>query len=126
MSYISITEKGSFNNTEAYLRRLKTSDLFRVLNKYGTLGVNALSNATPVDSGVTANSWYYEIKQRSGYYSIVWHNHNVVDGRPIAILLQYGHGTGTGGYVQGRDYIMPAIRPIFDQMAADAWREVTK
>jgi hypothetical protein len=123
---ITFTEKGSFNNTETYLRRLKTTDLRDVLAKYGSLGVNALSNATPVETGLTAASWYYEIKGRPGYYSIVWHNNHVVDGRPIAILLQYGHGTGTGGYVQGRDYIMPAIRPIFDKMAADAWREVTK
>ena len=123
---IEITQKGSFNNTEMYLRRLKSSDLYAVLNKYGSLGVAALSNATPVRSGLTAASWSYEIVQRRGYYSIRWHNSNVHDGIPIAILIQYGHGTRTGGYVQGRDYIMPAIRPIFDQMANDAWREVTK
>lgn len=123
---IEITEKGSFNNTERYLSHLKNDDLYKTLSRYGSLGVAALSNATPVRTGETANSWYYEIVSRKGYYSIRWHNHHVVDGRPIAILLQYGHGTGTGGYVQGRDYIMPAIRKIFDQMAAEAWREVTK
>ena len=123
---ITITEKGSFKNTEAYLSRLKSSDLYATLAKYGIKGQDALSNATPAETGKTAASWYYEIIQRKGYYSIRWHNSNVVDGRPIAILLQYGHGTGTGGYVQGRDYIMPAIRPIFDQMAEEAWREVTK
>ena len=123
---ISFTQKGSFNNTEKYLRRLKQADLFAVLNKYGSMGVNALSNATPADSGQTAGSWSYTIQQRKGYYSIRWHNSNNVNGIPIAVLIQYGHGTGTGGYVQGRDYINPAIRPIFDQMANEAWREVTR
>lgn len=123
---IEITQKGSFDNTERYLSHLSKDDLYATLSKYGSLGVNALSNATPQDTGETANSWYYEIKQHKGYYSIRWHNHHVNEGRPIAILIQYGHGTGTGGYVQGRDYIMPAIRPIFDQIAAEAWKEVTK
>jgi hypothetical protein len=123
---ISFTEKGSFNNTERYLARLKTAELYAVLNKYGTMGVNVLSNATPVDSGITAGSWYYTIEQRRGYYSIRWHNRHDVNGTPLAVMLQYGHGTGTGGYVEGRDFIMPAIRPIFEQMANDAWREVTR
>lgn len=123
---ITITEKGSFSNTERYLRRLKSSDLYGVLNKYGALGVAALSSATPIDSGETAASWYYTVVQRPGYYSIRWHNRNDRDGIPIAVLIQYGHGTGTGGYVQGRDYIMPAIRPVFDQIVAEAVREVTK
>jgi hypothetical protein len=123
---ITITEKGNFNNTERYLRRLKTLELSAVLNKYATLGQNALSNATPVESGETAASWYYTIVSRPGYYSIRWHNRHVEDGVPIAVILQYGHGTGTGGYVQGRDYIMSAIRPVFDQIATEAWREVTR
>jgi ribose 1,5-bisphosphokinase PhnN len=123
---ITITEKGNFNNTERYLRRLKSDQLSAILNRYGSLGVNALSNATPRETGETAASWYYTTVSRKGYYSIRWHNHHVEDGVPIAVILQYGHGTGTGGYVQGRDYIMPAIRPIFDQIAAEAWREVTK
>lgn len=123
---ITITEKGSFKNTERYLKRLKTSTLITVLNKYGNLGVTALSGATPVDSGATASSWYYTIVQRKGYYSIRWHNRNERNGIPIAVLIQYGHGTRNGGYVQGRDFIMPAIRPIFDQIAAEAWKEVTK
>lgn len=126
MGMISFTQKGSFKNTERYLSKLSASQAFAVLSKYGSLGVNALSNATPVESGLTAQSWYYEIVQRTGFYSIRWHNHNVNEGKPIAILIQYGHGTGTGGYVQGRDYINPAIRPIFDQMANDLWREVTQ
>jgi hypothetical protein len=85
-----------------------------------------LAAATPVDSGQTAASWYYTTEQRSGYYSIRWHNRNNENGFPVAVMLQYGHGTGTGGFVQGRNYIMPAIRPIFDQIAAEAWKEVTK
>jgi hypothetical protein len=123
---ITITQKGSFKNTEQYLSRLKSAQLYSVLNKYGSIGVNALSNATPVESGETAASWTYSIVQRPGYYSIRWHNNHNHNGVPIAVLLQYGHGTGTGGYVQGRDYINPAVRPIFDQMANEAWKEVTK
>jgi hypothetical protein len=123
---ITITQKGSFNNTEQWLSRLKSAQLYAVLSKYGTLGQNALSNATPIDSGETAASWYFTIEQRPGYYSIRWHNRHEERGLPIAVLLQYGHGTGTGGYVQGRDYIMPAIRPIFDQIVAEAMREVSK
>jgi hypothetical protein len=123
---IEITQKGSFKNTEQYLSRLSKSDLFATLSRYGSLGVSALSNATPTRTGLTAESWYYEIVQRKGYYSIRWHNRNVHEGKPIAILIQYGHGTGTGGYVVGRDYIMPAIRPIFDRIANEAWKEVTK
>lgn len=122
---ITITQKGSFKNTERYLAKLKSAQRSAILNRYGSIGVNALSNATPYRTGLTAQSWYYEIVQRPGYYSIRWHNRHVVDGRPIAILLQYGHGTRQGGYVQGRDYIMPAIRPIFDQMANAVWKEVT-
>ncbi len=123
---ITITQRGSFNNTERYLARLKAAELFNVLNKYGSIGVIALSNATPVDSGLTAGSWSYTIEQGPGHYSIIWHNSNDISGTPLAVMLQYGHGTGTGGYVQGRDYINPAMRPVFEQMAADAWREVTR
>lgn len=123
---ITITQRGSFSNSERLLLRWKSGRIFAALNKYGEMGCAALASATPVDTGLTAASWTYDIVQRSGYYSIRWKNTNVHDGRPIAILLQYGHGTGTGGYVQGRDYIMPAIRPIFDQIAAEAWKEVTR
>lgn len=123
---ITITQKGSFNNTERYLNRLKHAQVTSILQRYGSIGVNALSNATPVESGVTAASWTYSIVQRPGYYSIRWHNSHENKGVPIAVLLQYGHGTGTGGYVQGRDYINPAVRPIFDQIANEVWKEVTK
>lgn len=123
---ITITQKGSFDKTEKYLRNLKLSKLLAVLNKYGSIGVDALARATPVETGETAASWYYTIVQRPGYYSIRWHNRHEDKGFPVAVMLQYGHGTGTGGYVQGRNYIMPAIRPVFDQIAAEAWEEVTK
>lgn len=126
MPIITITEKGDFSNTERWLAKLKRQEQYAVLSKYGTLGQNALSNATPVESGLTAASWSFSIVQRPGYYSIRWHNSHVEDGVPIAVILQYGHGTGTGGYVQGRDYIMPAIRPIFDQILAEAMREVNR
>ena len=119
---ITITQKGSFSNTEKYLSRMKDADAFAVLSKYGSLGANALSNATPLESGETAGAWYYTIVQRKGYYSIRWHNRHIEDGVPIAVILQYGHGTRNGGYVEGRDYIMPAIRPIFDQISAEADR----
>jgi hypothetical protein len=122
----SFTQKGDWETTTRYLNRMKALNLAAVLNKYGAQGVAALSGATPVRSGQTAGSWSYDIVQHTGYCSIRWHNSNIVGGKPLAILLQYGHGTGTGGYVQGRDYINPAIRPIFDRMADEAWREVTK
>lgn len=103
----------------------KGPSIFDQLSKYGDEGVAALSAATPTDEGTTANSWYYEIIQDATSWSIVWGNSNVVDGAPIAVLIQHGHGTGTGGYVQGRDYINPALRSIFDRMADDAWKAVT-
>ena len=117
---ITFTQKGNFNNTERYLRKLSEGDVLSTLNKYGSLGVNALSNATPRESGATAASWYFTTVQ--GYYSIRWHNRHIEDGVNIAVILQYGHGTRNGGYVEGRDYIMPAIRPIFDQISAEADR----
>lgn len=123
---ITITQKGNFDKTAAYLNRLKSAQLFAVLNKYGEIGAQALAAATPVDSGLTSGSWSYTIQVKTGYYSIRWHNSNVVADAPLAVLLQYGHGTGTGGYVQGRDYINPAIRPVFDQMSADIEREVRR
>lgn len=93
--------------------------------KYGIEGVEALASATPVDSGKTADSWSYEITGNKSFASITWNNSNINNGVSIAIILNYGHGTGTGGYVAGREYISPAIRPIFDRIADDAWREVT-
>lgn len=123
---ISFRQKGDFSKFTRYLERLKETTKHGLLDKYGREGVAALSSATPVDSGLTASSWYYEIEHTNGSATIAFHNSNINDGVPIAIILQYGHGTGTGGWVQGRDYINPAIRPIFDRIANDAWREVTK
>lgn len=122
---IVITQSGNFNNTERFLNGAKKLDVKRILESYAKEGVRALSSATPVDSGLTASSWDYKINISKGSYSISWTNSNVVDGVPIAIILQYGHGTGTGGYVQGRDYINPALRPIFDKIADSVWREVS-
>lgn len=123
---ISFESKGSFKNLEAYLSRAKRADAFHVLNKYGEIGVRALAQATPVDSGLSAESWTYSVEKKRGRYTIIWSNTNVVNGTPVVIMLQYGHGTGTGGWVQGRDFINPAMRPVFDQIADAVWREVTK
>lgn len=123
---ISIRQKGDFSKLTRYFERLKEAVKIGNLDKYGREGVAALASATPVDSGLTANSWYYEIKNEKGSVTISFFNSNIQNGVPIAVILQYGHGTGTGGWVQGRDYINPAIRPIFDKIAENAWKEVTK
>lgn len=123
---ISITHKGNFKRTERFFKRLNSFEIKHLLNQYGQQGVEALRSATPVDSGKTAESWYYEVQKFGGFrdYKIVWKNSNINNYIPIAVILQYGHATGTGGYVQGRDYINPAIQPIFDAIAEDAWQEV--
>ena len=123
---IKITQKGDFKKATSYLEKLKDAIQLSSFDKYGQAGVNALSSATPVDSGKTANSWYYKIENRKGSIAIVFCNSNIQNGVPIAIILQYGHGTGTGGWVEGRDYINPAIQPIFDEIANHAWKEVTR
>ena len=116
---------GGFTKTERFLNRMKRREYLNVLDEFGRDGVQALRNATPVDSGATAEAWDYEIKRTRNYTEIVWTNSNINDGVPIAVILQYGHGTGTGGYVQGCDYINQAIRPIFDKIAEKAWKVVT-
>ena len=114
-------------DTKLYLHRMKTEPYFKELAPYAELGVQALASATPVDTGKTAASWDYEIERSGAGARIVWTNTNVTrDGDPIAIMLQYGHGTGTGGYVQGRAYINPAIQPIFDEIAEEVWKVVTE
>ena len=123
---ITIRQKGDFDKLTQYLIKNKRTLRNIDLNQYGKEGVAALMSATPVDTGLTANSWYYEITKSNGRASIAFYNSNIQNGIPIAIILQTGHGTGTGGWVQGRDYINPAIQPIFDRIANDAWREVTK
>lgn len=122
---LKLRSTGDFNKTLKFLARVEDSEIVRRLDIYGRKGVNALRIATPIDSGETANSWSYEIVQEGGKYTIFWTNSHIVDGACIAVLLQYGHATRQGGYVQGRDYINPALRPIFDEIAADAWREVS-
>jgi hypothetical protein len=123
---IEIESKGSFNNTEDWLKRMSKGDIFTALEAYAKKGVLALEQATPLDSGETARSWTYTIEHSRGRYEIIFRNTHIVNGTPIAILIQYGHGTGTGGYVQGRDYINPVIQPLFDQIANDVWKVVTR
>ena len=118
---ITFRQKGDFSKLNRYFEKLKEGIKIGDLDKYGRAGVNA----TPKDTGQTASSWYYEIKRSNGSVSIQFKNSNVHEGVPIAVILQYGHGTGTGGWVEGRDYINPAIQPIFDEIANNAWKEVT-
>lgn len=123
---ITFTHKGDFGKTTKFLKRASKADILQILHRYGREGVSALAAATPVDSGETANSWSYEVSGSRGSYTITWTNSHINQGVPIAVIIQYGHGTGTGGWVQGRDYINPAIRPVFDSIAESAWREVTQ
>lgn len=117
---------GSFKNLEKFLTDMSKGEIYKALDKYGKEGVDALSRATPEDSGETSGLWTFEVTKARGGYSIEWANSNrTITGEPIAIILQYGHGTGTGGYVQGRDYINPAMRPIFDKIAEKVWKAVT-
>ncbi len=123
---IKIKSSGSFKNSYSFLSRiLKRQTIEDVLNRYGRMGVDALSSVTPTDSGLTAQSWRYELHYSKGKRILWFTNDNIVDGIPVAILIQYGHGTKNGGYVQGYDYINPVIRPLFDKIANDAWKEVT-
>ena len=123
---ITFRHKGDFSKLTRFLERTKEAVHLGDLDRFGREGVAALASATPVDTGLTACSWYYEISNANGTARLDFYNSNINDGVPIAIILQYGHGTGTGGWVEGRDYINPAIQPIFDKIANDAWREVTK
>lgn len=123
---IRFKQKGDFSKVTKYLERAKEVIHLGMLDKYGQKGVDALSSATPIDTGLTAESWRYEIVNKNGSARINFCNSNIQNGVPIAIILQYGHGTGTGGWVQGRDYINPSIQPIFDEIANEAWREVTR
>ena len=123
---ISISQKGDFSKLTGFLERMKNVIKIGDLDKYGREGVAALSAATPKESGLTANSWYYEIERSKDSVSISFHNSNINKGVPIAIILQYGHGTRNGGYVEGIDYINPAIQPLFNKIAEDAWEEVTE
>lgn len=123
---ISFRQQGDFSKLTGFLEKIKEVVKIGDLDRFGKEGVAALASATPKDTGLTADSWYYEIVRSSGDVKIVWKNSNIQNGVPIAVILQYGHGTRNGGYVQGRDYINPAIRPIFDKIAKESWKEVTK
>ena len=123
---ITFRQKGDFAKLTRYLESVKKTVNLRDLDKYGQEGVAALSSATPVESGKTAASWFYEITKNNESIQITFHNSNIQNGVPIAIILHYGHGTRNGGWVQGRDYINASIQPIFDKITNDAWREVTK
>ena len=123
---IRFRQKGDFSKLTRFLERAKEAVKIGDLDKYGREGVAALSSMTPIDSGETAKSWYYKIENQNGRARILFCNSNINDGVPIAIILQYGHGTRNGGWVEGRDYINPAIQPIFDKIADNAWSEVIK
>lgn len=126
MGDFSLTSSGSgLDGARARLQKLQSQQLFASLDKFGREGVAALSAATPVDTHLTASSWTYEIINEKGVRGIRWLNTNIVAGQPLAILLQYGHGTGTGGYVQGRDYINPVIKPLFERIKADVRKAVS-
>jgi hypothetical protein len=122
---ISFTSSGSFAKTIAFLTKSQKYDILKVLDQYGQEGVTALANATPTGSGLAANSWYYKVAYEGKSYSITWYNNDVENGFPVAIMLQYGYGTGTGGYVEGEDYINPTMKPIFDKISAEVWKAVT-
>lgn len=123
---ISFKQKGDFSKLNRYFERLRETARVGVLDKYGRKGVAALESATPIDSGLAAHSWYYKIERSNNSARIIFCNSDVENGFPVAIMVQYGHGTGTGGWVEGRDYINPAIQPLFDEIADEAWKEVTK
>lgn len=124
---IEFVHKGDFKSTEKFLFKLYSQNFFKTLDYYAQKGVKALASVTPTDTGKTASSWGYKITAKKDTVSIIWTNSNLTEsGTPVAILLQYGHGTGSGGYVQGQDYINPAIRPIFDEIEKGVWAEITK
>ena len=120
----SVTSSGSFRKTEAFLHAMQRLPIMAILDKYGREGVSALSAATPMRTGLAASSWDYKVERRGGVYSIDWLNFDIENGFPVAIMLQFGYGTGTGGYVAGQDFINPAIRPIFDRIADEVWKAV--
>lgn len=122
---ISFRTSGSTRNMDSFLSSMLTMDIRKAVEPYAQQGVDALAAATPTDTGLAANSWYYTIDANRSDVTITWHNSDVENGFPVAVMLQYGYGTGTGGYVAGRDYINPALRPIFDRIADGVWKVVT-
>ena len=126
MNLISFRHKGNLNKTEIFCKRTLNPNYMSIIERYGREGVNALSSATPINSGETASSWGYKIKRNKYSVSIIWTNSHVENGIPIVILIQYGHATSNGGYVQGHDFINPALKPVFDKMAKEVWEEVIR
>ena len=126
MKMITFRQEGDFSKLTSFLEKFKELFNVGILDKYGRKGVEALAAATPIDSGETANSWYYRLENKNGSAAIMFCNSHIQNGVPIAIILQYGHGTRNGGWVEGRDYINPALQPIFDELAKEAWKEATK
>lgn len=123
---ISINSSGSTAKTEKFLKYLQDDPVLPVLAFYGQIGVNALASATPKDTGKAASSWYYQIDRKRGRYTLSWCNDNIEGGAPVVLLIQYGHGTRNGGYVQGRDFINPAILPVFDKIASEVWERIRR
>ena len=123
---ITIESQGEWKLTRNWFDRMTRLDLALIMNQFGKEGVSALAAATPSRSGLTSKSWNYEVTRKGNNWKITWTNSNVNKGANIAVLIQYGHGTRNGGYVVGRDYINPAIRPVFDKIAQKAWKEVTR
>lgn len=121
---IKFRHHGSLKNTEDFLKKAQRKDFRNVINQFANKGALQLASATPIDSSLTANSWDYEVKIYRGGFKIIWTNSNIVDGLPVAILIQYGHGTRNGSFVQGRDFINPTMQPIFDQISESLWKEV--
>lgn len=126
MIMISFTYKGNFNNIEDFFKRTTGKKYMYIFERYANEGLAALSSATPINTGLTAMSWEYRIEKTKNSIKIIWFNSNIVDGVPIAVVIQYGHGTRNGGYVEGIDYINPALKPVFDKLTQDLWAEVTK
>lgn len=125
MFMFRFTHRGDWSKTFNFLRKAERIFKEAAFDKYGNIGVKALQSATPKETGATANAWYYDIENNGKQVSIIWKNSNEPNGFPVAVMLQFGHGTGTGGYVRGIDYINPAMRPVFEKIAEDLWREVT-
>lgn len=121
---ITVEGKGDYSKTIKFLQSRQNGSHFDDLEKYGSIGVRALAAATPVDTHETASSWYFKVSRGKKFASISWHNDNIVDGIPVVVLIQYGHATKDGGYVQGRDFINPAIQPVFDKIADEVWKKV--
>lgn len=122
---LSFIISGSFQKTESFLRSAPHVNVRAILESCGQQGVRALAGSTPQASGAAANSWYYEVVRTASGWTLSWNNSDVESGFPVAVMLQYGHSTGTGGYVQGQDYINPVLKPVFDKIADQAWKAVT-